>query len=98
MGRPLTLNIETETTLAQGGTNKEGRNYKVFPFKTFIEPKIDGRGWYGNYTFEDDAIINLVSVTDHGIKTKLKQTTNGNCITTYILWVDKYRLRSSGYF
>ncbi|MCB9308682.1 MAG: hypothetical protein H6567_01325 [Lewinellaceae bacterium] len=100
LGRPLTLNIETETTLAQGGTNKEGRNYKVFPFKTFIgTKKIDGRGWYGNYTFEDDALINLVSVTDHGIKNKTKTNYQWKLYNNlHSWWVDKYRLRSSGYF
>ncbi|MEZ4910526.1 MAG: MG2 domain-containing protein [Saprospiraceae bacterium] len=98
--RPVNLNLETETTLPQGGSNKEGKNIKVFPFKTYVGTKrIDGSGWYGNYTFSEDAVIQLVSVTDKGSQnkksTKYTWTLYQNI---HSWWVDKYRLRSSGYF
>ena len=98
--RPVNLNIETETTLAQGGTNKEGKNFKVFPFSTFIGTKrVDGSGWYGNYTFAEDAVIHLVSVTDKGSQNKKSSKYTWTLYQNiHSWWVDKYRLRSSGYF
>lgn len=36
---PINVSIETETLLPGGGTNKEGKSIKVYPFTTYIGAK-----------------------------------------------------------
>jgi uncharacterized protein YfaS (alpha-2-macroglobulin family) len=99
-GGAINLSLETETSLADGGTSKEGKKFKVFPFKTFIgNARQLGKGWNGNHTFSEDVVIDLVSVTDRGKKNI------GSTEVQYVIqkhntswWVDKYRLRSDGSF
>lgn len=97
---PINVSIETETILAGGGTNKEGKSVKVYPFNTYIGAKRkEGSGWGGNHTFADNIEISLVNVNNRG-----KLHNQSNNISYQIQkhveswWVDKYRLRSAGNF
>jgi hypothetical protein len=99
-GTALAISLETETTLPDGGTAKEGKKFKVFPFNTFIgNARQLGKGWNGNHTYAEDISIDLVSVNARGKKNTSKTSIN------YVIqkhnkswWVDKYRLRSEGEF
>ncbi|MBK8055859.1 MAG: hypothetical protein IPK35_21965 [Saprospiraceae bacterium] len=97
---PLNVSIETETALPGGGTNKEGKSIKVYPFATYIGAKRkDGTGWAGNHTFTENIEVSLVNVNNRG-----KLHNQSNNISYQIQkhveswWVDKYRLRSAGNF
>lgn len=97
---PANVSIETETILPGGGTNKEGKSIKVYPFLTYIGAKRkEGTGWAGNHTFAENIEISLVNVNNRG-----KVHNQSNEISYQIQkhieswWVDKYRLRSAGNF
>lgn len=97
---PITLNIETESVLADGGANKEGKKIKLSPFESYVGAQRNpGNGWNGNHTFAENIDINLVNLDEKG---KLKK--NGNTIEYKLYkhleqwWIDKYRLQSWGNF
>jgi alpha-2-macroglobulin len=97
---PISVSLETETTLADGGSSKEGRSIKVSPFDSYVGcSRRPGQGWNSNHTFEENIVIDLISLNNRGKKMS-KSTQISYKIQEHISswWVDKYRLRSDGNF
>ncbi|MFZ1703412.1 MAG: MG2 domain-containing protein [Saprospiraceae bacterium] len=97
---PANVQIEIESILEGGGSNKEGKAIKISPFESYIgaDRKV-GSGWGGNHTFKENILINLIRLDKKG---KLFNATHSVNYTIYKhtehWWVDKYRLQHWGQF
>ncbi len=97
---PVSISIETETTLADGGTNKEGKKINLSPFTSYIGCKhVLGKGWNGSHMLNENVGFDLVNVSSLG-----KKMSQSNTVTWVVQknsqswWIDKYRLRSAGQY
>ena len=97
---PGNLQIEIESIIEGGGSNKEGKSIKMSPFTSYIgaERKL-GSAWAGNHTFKENIEINLIRLDKKGKVMTASQTVNYT-IYKHIehWWIDKYRLQNWGNF
>lgn len=97
---PGTVQVEIESVLEGGGSNKEGKSFRISPFESYLgAEKKPGSGWAGNYTFKEDIPINLIHLDKKGalISSSGKvQYTIFRHVEQW--WIDKYRLQHWGQF
>lgn len=97
---PGYLRVEIESTLEGGGINKEGKSIKISPFTSYLgAERKPGKGWAGNYTFDENINVNLIRLDKKG---KLLSSAMPVTYTVYKhaehWWIDKYRLQHWGNF
>lgn len=97
---PVVLSLETESTLKDGGSNKQGNSVKVSPFTSYVGvQKVDGQGWSGNHVVGETVKFNLTSIDQKG-----NLSSSGKKVSIKIekrlqsWWIDKYMLRSNGFY
>jgi uncharacterized protein YfaS (alpha-2-macroglobulin family) len=97
---PGNLQMEIESIIEGGGSNKEGKAVKISPFESYIgaERKL-GSAWAGNHTFKENIEINLVRLDKKGKLSTVSEPVNYT-IYKHIehWWIDKYRLQNWGNF
>lgn len=95
---PFKLYIDTETTLADGGTSKEGKSVIVSPLKTYVGLMASqGSGWSGNYTLDENIRISVINVNNKGkLLPSQSKATYRVIKNNQTWWIDKYNLGSAG--
>jgi alpha-2-macroglobulin len=100
LNAPVSLSLEFQTTLPEGGVNTEVKRFTVNPMSSYVGIKRnEGSAWGKNYYLKDKKIIELVNLDKKGKILNRKKSYN-YAISRHerYWWVDSYRFRSQSQY